>query len=96
MKNLSKLNAPVILAATFVLAMAEPALAAGGTQSVSNMFQTILNQLTTAGYVMAALAFAWSGIKFMFLGATIQHITGPLIGGVVLASCSWLANLLLG
>lgn len=89
----SNLLFPALLAA---LMLCDPALAAAGTQALNNMLQTILGVFQGCSLVAVTGAIVWAGYKLLFTQATIQHVWGPVLGACLIASASWLAELLVG
>lgn len=71
-----------------------PAFAASGTSNVNTLFQTILDTMQDVAVVIATIAFVYAGFKMLFLRASIEAVSGPLIGGVVIGAAAWIANLL--
>ena len=97
MNFISKLQAPALLAVIALIStFAEPALAAGGTQSVNNLLQTILGLCQSASYGVVTLAIIWAGYRMIWTSASIQHIAGPFLGAIAIAAAPWLADLLVG
>lgn len=96
MNFISKPQAPAFLSLFFIAAFADPALAAAGTQSVNNLFQTILGVLQGVSLVVVTISILWAGYKMIFTAATIQHVAGPFLGAIVVAAAPWLAELLVG
>lgn len=84
---------PALLAA---LMLCDPALAAAGTQSINNLFQTILTTLQGVSILVVTIAIVWAGYKVLYLGVNIQQVAGPLIGAILIAAAPWLADLLVG
>ncbi len=68
--------------------------AAGGTSNISTLFQSILDVMQDVGAVLATIAFVYAGFKMFFMGARIDQVAGPLIGGVVVGAASWIAKTL--
>ena len=96
MKFICKVQAPEFLS-LFLIAVCEfPELAAAGTQSVNNLFQTILGVLQGVSLVVVTLAILSAGYKMFFTAGTIQHVAGPFLGAIVVAAAPWLAELLVG
>ena len=75
----------------------ELVFAAGGIGSnVNSLFQTILDNMTSVGAVIASIAIVWAGFKIMFLGVSLRELGGPLIGAIVVGGAVWIAGLILG
>lgn len=87
-------RAPAAAAALIVLLASGPAFAASGTSNVNTLFQTILDTMQDVAVVIATIAFVYAGFKMLFLRASIEAVSGPLIGGVVIGAAAWIANLL--
>ena len=77
------------------LLAASPAFAASGTSNISTLFQTVLDTMQDVAVVIATIAFVYAGFKMLFLRASIEAVSGPLIGGVVIGAAAWIANLLI-
>lgn len=90
--NLLKKITPPLLA----LMLSNVAFAAGGTQSVNNLFDTILDTLQGVGLVVVTIAIMWAGYKVLFVGNTLQEVSKPLIGAILIGSAPWLAALFVG
>lgn len=89
----SNLLFPALLAA---LMLCDSAFAAAGTQSVNNMFQTILDILKGCSVVVVTIAICWAGYKILFTPAGLQQVWGPVLGAILIAAAPWLADLLVG
>ena len=81
-------------AALAPLALPGVALAAGGTSNINTLFQTILDTMQDVAVVIATIAFVYAGFKMLFLRASLEAVSGPLIGGVVIGAAAWIAKLL--
>ena len=79
-----------------LLALLAPgiAAAAGGTSNINTLFQTILDTMQDVAVVVATIAFVYAGFKMLFLRASLEAVSGPLIGGVVIGAAAWIAKLL--
>ena len=90
--KISKVLLPLLLAA----AAAEPALAAAGTQSVTNFFNTIESTLQTVSLVVVTISVMWAGFRVLFMGNAFQEVAKPLLGGIMIGSAGWIASLFVG
>ena len=75
---------------------AEPALAAAGTQSVTNFFNTIEGTLQTVSLVVVTISVMWAGFRVLFMGNAFQEVAKPLLGGIMIGSAGWIASLFVG
>lgn len=91
MKMIQKI-APAILG----LALANSAFAAGGSQSVENLFQTILDVLQSASLVVVTIAIIWAGYKVLFVGNSMAEVSKPLLGAIMIGAAPWIAQLFVG
>lgn len=80
-----------------ILAFASTAaLAAGGVsgESVTTLFETVLDVLQLASVPVVTIAVCWAGYKVIWGGSAIQEV-GPLVVGAILIGASpWVAELL--
>ena len=90
--QISKALIPALLA----IVAAEPALAAAGTQSVTNFFNTIESTLQTVSLVVVTISVMWAGFRVLFMGNAFQEVAKPLLGGIMIGSASWIASLFVG
>lgn len=95
MKNLKSLSPVIALSALFIAA-ADPALAAAGTQSVSNLFDTINSAIKIAAPGIATCGFLFCGFKYFFRGASLEHLIAPASGSIIIAATPWLVDLFMG
>lgn len=79
--------APVLYVAT------SPAFA--GFARVTDMFDEVNGWLIAAGVSIMTMAILWVGWKVTFRGATMEDISKPLIGGIILGTAPVLAGLLM-
>lgn len=75
---------------------AEPTLAAAGTQSVTNFFNTIQGTLQTVSLVVVTISVMWAGFRVLFMGNAFQEVAKPLLGGIMIGSAGWIASLFVG
>lgn len=95
MKSLKAFS--LFFVAVFVaFAFCEPALAASGTAAVNTLFEKILSVLQGVSLLVVTCAIIWAGYKMLWDGANIRAVAGPVLGAVVIASASWLAELMVG
>lgn len=78
------------------MALSNVAWAAGGTQSVNNLFETFLDVLQGLSVVVVTIAVSWAGYKVLFLGNTMQEVSKPLLGAILIGSAPWIADLFVG
>lgn len=86
----------ILPAALLAVAAAEPALAAAGTQSVTNFFNTIQGTLQTVSLVVVTISVMWAGFRVLFMGNAFQEVAKPLLGGIMIGSAGWIASLFVG
>ena len=86
----------ILPAALLGAAAAEPALAAAGTQSVTNFFNTIQVTLQTVSLVVVTISVMWAGFRVLFMGNAFQEVAKPLLGGIMIGSAGWIASLFVG
>lgn len=79
-------------AAALVLA-SEAAMADG--LNVQSKFTAIRDALNTCGVVVLTIAIMWAGYKIMFQGQTLREVAPPLLGAILFAGATGLANLLI-
>lgn len=84
---------PLILLAVTV---ADPTMAAAGTQSVTNFFNTIESTLQTVSLVVVTISVMWAGFRVLFMGNAFQEVAKPLLGGIMIGSAGWIASLFVG
>ncbi len=72
------------------------AFAAGGTQSVNNLFQQILDVLQNVSLVVVTIAIIWAGYKVLFVGNSMQEVSKPLLGAIMIGAAPWIAELFVG
>ena len=86
----------ILPAALLAVAAAEPALAAAGTQSLTNFFNTIQGTLQTVSLVVVTISVMWAGFRVLFMGNAFQEVAKPLLGGIMIGSAGWIASLFVG
>ena len=59
---------------------AEPTLAAAGTQSVTNFFNTIQGTLQTVSLVVVTISVMWAGFRVLFMGNSAGWIASLFVG----------------
>lgn len=79
-------------AATLVLA-SEAAMADG--LNVQSKFTAIRDALNACGVIVLTIAIMWAGYKIMFQGQTLREVAPPLLGAILFAGATGLANLLI-
>ncbi len=75
---------------------AEAVLAASGTTGteIKTQFETILTYAKAAAGVIATLAFLWAGFRMIFSeNVTLRQVAPAIVGGIVIGSAPWLAEL---
>ena len=72
------------------------AFAASGTQSVNNLFQQILDVLQNVSLVVVTIAIIWAGYKVLFVGNSMQEVSKPLLGAIMIGAAPWIAELFVG
>lgn len=81
------MGAPLLYLAT------APAFA--GFQRVTDIFDNVNGWLIAAGVSIMTTVILWVGWKVAFRGATMEDISKPLIGGIILGTAPTLAGLLM-
>ena len=82
LNRIQKILSAALLAAT----AAEPALAAAGTQSVTNFFNTIEGTLQTVSLVVVTISVNVGRFSRAFHGNAFQEVAKPLLGGIMIGS----------
>ena len=96
MKNFKSLSPVLALAALFIAAVDPAFAAAGTTQSVSNLFDTINSAIKIAAPGIATCGFLFCGFKYFFRGASLEHLIAPASGSIIIAATPWLVDLFMG
>ena len=73
------------------------AMAAGGGlgDAAKSKFDAIAQGLNICGGIVLAIAIMWAGYKIMFQGQTLREVAPPLLGAVLFASATTVANVLI-
>lgn len=83
---------------TYAMALvlaSDAALAAEGGLDVQSKFDTLKTVINSCGAVVLSIAVMWAGYKIMFQGQTLREVAPPLLGAILFASATGLANLLI-
>ena len=81
------------VAAPLLYLATAPAFA--GFQRVTDIFDEVNGWLIAAGISIMTTVILWVGWKVAFRGATMEDISKPLIGGIILGTAPTLAGLLM-
>lgn len=85
---------------TYAMALvlaSDAAMAAGGggLPDVQSKFDTLKGVIGGCGAVVLSIAVMWAGYKIMFQGQTLREVAPPLLGAILFASATGIANLLI-
>ena len=90
-----KLTKEINTAYAMALILASDAAMAEGGLDVAAKFNTLKGVIAGCGAVVLSIAVMWAGYKIMFQGQTLREVAPPLLGAILFASATGLANLLI-